>query len=56
MQQLNAYRFYELGAKLHALFNVRTQSRVADMFAPLTEAQALLDGFIKGASVRAGNI
>jgi hypothetical protein len=48
MQQLNAYRFYELGAKLHALFNMRTQGRVADMFAPLTEAQALLDGFIKG--------
>jgi len=48
MQQLNAYRFYELGAKLHALFSMRTQGRVADMFAPLTEAQALLDGFIKG--------
>ncbi|MGE3622320.1 MAG: hypothetical protein AB7H77_00400 [Bdellovibrionales bacterium] len=48
MQQLNAYRFYELGAKLHALFNLRTQARVADMFAPLSEAQALLDGFIKG--------
>jgi hypothetical protein len=48
MQQLNVYSFYELGAKLHALFNTRTQGRVADMFAPLTEAQALLDGFIKG--------
>src|ERR1700761_9428982 len=48
MQQLNVYQFYELGAKLHALFNTRTQGRVADMFAPLTEAQALLDGFIKG--------
>jgi hypothetical protein len=48
MQQLNTYRFYELGAKLHAIFSVRTQGRVADMFAPLTEAQALLDGFIKG--------
>src|SRR5580698_10744477 len=48
MQQLNAYRFYELGARLHALFNLRTQGRVADMFAPLAEAQTLLDGFIKG--------
>ncbi len=48
MQQLHTYRFYELGAKLHALFSMRTQGRVADMFAPLTEAQALLDGFIKG--------
>src|SRR6204780_2326016 len=48
MQQLNAYRFYELGARLHALFNMRTQARVADMFAPLAEAQAMLDGFIKG--------
>src|ERR1700679_3307913 len=48
MQQLNAYRFYELGAKLHGLFSMRTQGRVADMFAPLTEAQTLLDGFIKG--------
>jgi hypothetical protein len=48
MQQLNAYQFYELGARLHSLFNLRTQGRVADMFAPLTEAQTLLDGFIKG--------
>jgi len=48
MQQLNAYRFYELGARLHCLFSMRNQGRVADMFAPLTEAQALLDGFIKG--------
>lgn len=47
MQQLNAYRFYELGAKLHGLFAC-AQARVADMFAPLTEAQTLLDGFIKG--------
>jgi hypothetical protein len=48
MQQLNAYRFYELGARLHTLFNLRLQGRVADMFAPLTEAQSLLDAFIKG--------
>jgi len=48
MQQLNSYRFYELGAKLHSLFCATAQSRIADMFAPLTEAQALLDGFIKG--------
>jgi hypothetical protein len=48
MQQLNVYRFYELGAKLHGLFGEQGLGRVADMFAPLTEAQALLDGFIKG--------
>jgi hypothetical protein len=48
MQQLNAYRFYELGAKLHGLFGDHGFGRVADMFAPLTEAQALLDSFIKG--------
>ena len=48
MQQLNSYRFYELGAKLHSLFCSSNQSRINDMFAPLTEAQALLDGFIKG--------
>ncbi len=48
MKQLNPYQFYELGAKLHGLFDNRTQNRVADMFAPLTEAQTLLDGFIKG--------
>ena len=50
MQQLNAYRFYELGAKLHGLFGDGTQGRVADLFAPLTEAQTLLDSFIKGDS------
>ena len=48
MQQLNAYRFYELGSKLHGLFSCGAQTRAADLFAPLTEAQALLDGFIKG--------
>jgi hypothetical protein len=48
MQQLNSYRLYELGAKLHSLFCATAQSRIADMFGPLTEAQALLDGFIKG--------
>lgn len=48
MQQLNSYRFYELGARLHSLFESNAQGRVTDMFAPLTEAQALLDGFIKG--------
>lgn len=48
MQQLNSYRFYELGARLHALFDCRSHGRVADMFAPLTEAQTLLDSFIKG--------
>ena len=48
MQPLNIYRFFELGAKLHGLFCMTTQGRVADMFAPFTEAQALLDSFIKG--------
>jgi ribosomal protein S20 len=48
MQQLNAYRFYELGAKLHELFSSGGQARAADIFAPLTEAQTLLDSFIKG--------
>ena len=43
MQQLNVYRFYELGSKLHELFSASAQGRVADMFVPLTEAQALLD-------------
>jgi hypothetical protein len=48
MQQLNAYRFYELGAKLRELFSFGEQARTADMFTPLTEAQTLLDSFIKG--------
>lgn len=48
MRQLDFYRFYELGSKLHGLFCADAQGRVADMFAPLTEAQALLDGLIKG--------
>ena len=48
MQHLNLFRFYELAAKLHGLFNVNAQSRVADMFAPLTDAQAALDSLIKG--------
>ncbi|MDP9127234.1 MAG: hypothetical protein M3N08_03095 [Pseudomonadota bacterium] len=46
MQPLNAYRFYELGSKLHNLFDASTQ-RVADMFAPLAETQTLLDTLIK---------
>ncbi len=48
MQHLNPYRFYELAAKLHGLFSNESQNRVADMFAPLTEAQAALDSLIKG--------
>src|ERR1700730_18349465 len=48
MYPLNTYRFYELGAKLHGLFQAAKQGRVADMFVPSTEAQALLDSFIKG--------
>ena len=46
MQPLNAYRFYELGAKLHTLFDGNTQ-RVSDMFALLAETQTLLDSLIK---------
>ncbi len=48
MKQLNSYRFYELGSKLHGLFGAENGARVTDMFAPLSEAQTLLDGFIKG--------
>jgi hypothetical protein len=48
MKQLNSYRFYELGGKLHSLFVAEGGLRVADMFAPLSEAQTLLDSFIKG--------
>jgi len=48
MKHLNPYRFYELASKLHALFNNSTQYRVTDMFAPLTDAQNILDSWIKG--------
>lgn len=48
MRQLNSYRLYELGAKLHSLFSANAQGRVTDMFVPLTETQAMLDSFIKG--------
>ena len=48
MKQLNSYHLYELGAKLHALFNAEKDGSVADLFAPLSEAQILLDGLIKG--------
>jgi hypothetical protein len=48
MQQLNQFKFYDLGAKLHGLFNGRAQGSVADLFVPLTDAQKLLDALIKG--------
>ncbi|MBI1274082.1 MAG: hypothetical protein GC131_08385 [Alphaproteobacteria bacterium] len=51
MQQLNQFRFYDLGAKLHGLFNGRAQGNVADLFVPLTDAQKLLDALIKGEPV-----
>jgi len=51
MKQLNSYRFYELGAKLHSLFSMETGTRVADMFAPLSDAQTMLDSFIKGDAI-----
>lgn len=47
MKHLNPYRFYELASKLHSLFSA-SQNRVTDLFGPLSEAQALLDGWIKG--------
>ncbi len=50
MQHLNPYRFYELASKLHSLFLNTTQNRVTEMFTPLTEAQNVLDGWIKGDS------
>ena len=51
MKQLNSYRFYELGSKLHGLFGAECGTRIADLFAPLSEAQSLLDGFIKGDAI-----
>ncbi|MFA5040084.1 MAG: hypothetical protein WC464_00425 [Bdellovibrionales bacterium] len=48
MKQLNSYRFYELGAKLHGLLGTENGTRISDMFAPLSEIQTMLDGFIKG--------
>ena len=47
MKQLNSYRIYELGAKLHQLFAAEG-SRIGEMFIPLSEAQTMLDSFIKG--------
>ena len=51
MKQLNSYRFYELGAKLHGLFGTENGARIADMFSPLSEAQTMLDSFIKGDAI-----
>lgn len=51
MKQLNSFRFYELGARLHSLFGTENGTRVADMFSPLSEIQTMLDGFIKGDTV-----
>jgi hypothetical protein len=48
MQHLNPYRFYELAARLHCLFGCANQPRVSDLFGPLAETQAALDGLIKG--------
>jgi hypothetical protein len=48
MKQVQPYRFYELGAQLHDLFNFRLHARLADMFLPLTEAQKSLDALVKG--------
>ena len=54
MKQLNSYRLYELGAKLHGLFNASETTRAADMFAPLSDAQTMLDSFIKGDTITIG--
>jgi len=48
MQHLNPYLFYDLAAKLHGLIAAAAQSRISDLFGPLTEAQAALDSLIKG--------
>ncbi|MBV8548822.1 MAG: hypothetical protein JO126_05140 [Alphaproteobacteria bacterium] len=48
MQQLNLYRFYELGSTLRRMFCAKAQQHVANMFGPLADAQNVLDGFIKG--------
>ncbi|MEJ0062785.1 MAG: hypothetical protein WDO70_06195 [Alphaproteobacteria bacterium] len=48
MQQLQQFKFYDLGAKLYGVFNLRNHGRVADLFGPLTDAQKSLDALIKG--------
>ena len=48
MLPVSQYKFYELGVKLHALFNCRAQAKITDLFTPLMEAQAALDAMIKG--------
>lgn len=48
MQHLNPYRFYELASKLYALYAGTGAKCAGDMFGPLTEAQTLLDSWIKG--------
>lgn len=48
MQHLNPYKFYELAAKLYALFAGAGPKCAGDLFGPLTEAQNALDGWIKG--------
>ena len=48
MQQMMQYKFYDLGAKLYGIFNIRTHGRIADLFGPLADAQKSLDALIKG--------
>ena len=48
MQHLNPYQFYELASKLYALFAGSGAPCAGAMFGPLTEAQTLLDSWIKG--------
>lgn len=47
-QQMMHYKFYDLGAKLYGIFNIRTHGRIADLFGPLADAQKSLDALIKG--------
>ncbi len=47
MQHLNPYRFYELAAQLYVLFGGSGNRCANDLFGPLTEAQTLLDSWIK---------
>lgn len=48
MQQIDPCKLYELGAKLHGLFETGGQLYAADLFLPLTDAQKILDALIKG--------
>lgn len=48
MTPLRQYKFYELGAKLQRVVAHRAAVKATDMFVPLMDAQAALDGILKG--------